>query len=95
MYELMTHGPIQAEFEVYEDFLAYKGGVYQHLTGDFLGLHDVKIIGWGTEDNVDYWLVANSWNAEWGDKGFFKVKKGTNECKFESYLVAGLPILKP
>jgi cathepsin B len=40
----------------------YVGGVYE-LTADsfFVGGHAVKIIGWGTLNNVDYWLVANSW----------------------------------
>ncbi len=56
--------------------------------------HAVKLVGWGTEAGGDYWLVANSWNEDWGDKGFFKIRRGTNECGFESGLVAGIPILK-
>ena len=44
-------------------------GVYQKTTDEFLGGHAIKILGWGTEDNVDYWLVANSWNTDWGDNG--------------------------
>lgn len=35
----MTNGPVEAAFSVYEDFLTYKSGVYQHTTGDFLGGH--------------------------------------------------------
>lgn len=31
--EIMTNGPVEAAFTVYEDFLAYKSGVYQHTTG--------------------------------------------------------------
>ena len=54
-----------------------------------LGGHAVKIIGWGVEDGEDYWLVANSWNADWGDKGFFKILKGVNECGIEGQIVAG------
>jgi cathepsin B len=38
---------------------------------------------------MDYWLVANSWNNYWGLNGFFKIKKGTNECGFENEFVAG------
>ena len=69
----MTHGPVTGAFTVYEDFLAYKSGVYQHKTGRALGGHAIKIIGWGTEDDLDYWLVMNSWNEDWGDKGLFKI----------------------
>ena len=47
----------------------YFTGVYQHTTGDYKGGHAVKMIGWGSEDGVDYWLAANSWNTDWGDKG--------------------------
>ena len=44
-------------------------GVYRHVTGEEVGGHAVKIIGWGVENGVDYWLVANSWNTQWSDKG--------------------------
>ena len=44
-------------------------GVYRHVTGEEVGGHTVKILGWEVENGVDYWLVANSWNTHWGDKG--------------------------
>lgn len=44
-------------------------GVYQHVTGEMLGGHAVKIFGWGEEKGTPYWLAANSWNDDWGDKG--------------------------
>lgn len=39
------------------------------MTGDIMGGHAIRILGWGVEDGVPYWLVANSWNTDWGDKG--------------------------
>ncbi|KAG8301348.1 hypothetical protein J6590_055116 [Homalodisca vitripennis] len=89
--EIFKHGPVEAGFDVYEDFLSYKSGVYQHTTGDYLGGHAVKIIGWGVEKKVPYWLVANSWNSDWGDQGFFKIRRGNNECSFESDISGGSP----
>jgi len=87
--EIMNNGPVEAAFTVYEDFLTYKSGVYQHKTGGVDGGHAVKLMGWGTENNTPYWLVANSWNEDWGDKGTFKIIRGTNECGIEASVVAG------
>merc|ERR1711906_74261 len=76
--EIMTNGPIQVAFKVYKSFMSYKTGVYQKHWWEFLpeGGHAVKIVGWGTESGADCWLVANSWNTTWGDKGFFKILRG-------------------
>ena len=46
-------------------------GVYQHVTGKFLGNHAVKILGWGSKNGTDYWIVANSWNTDWGENGTY------------------------
>jgi len=89
--EIFTNGPVEAAFTVYEDFLPYKSGVYQHVTGGVLGGHAVKILGWGVESNTPYWLVANSWNTEWGAKGYFKILSGSDECGIEDYIVGGIP----
>ncbi|XP_055348612.1 cathepsin B-like isoform X2 [Paramacrobiotus metropolitanus] len=89
--EIFTNGPVEAAFTVYADFLSYKSGVYQHKSGAELGGHAVKILGWGEEDSTPYWLVANSWNPDWGDKGFFKILRGSDHCGIESEITAGLP----
>jgi len=88
--DIMKYGSITVAFSVYSDFLTYKTGVYKHTTGSFLGGHAVKIQGWGTENGQDYWLVLNSWNTYWGDKGFFKIARGVDECGIEDQPVAGL-----
>jgi len=58
--EIMTHGPVEGAFTVYEDFVSYKSGVYYHVSGDELGGHAIKVFGWGTDSGTDYWWVANS-----------------------------------
>ena len=88
--EIMTNGPVSAAFSVYSDFESYSTGVYKHETGTFLGGHAVKIIGWGTDPTGgDFWLVANSWNEDWGEKGFFRIARGSDECGIESQIAAG------
>lgn len=93
--EIMKHGPVEAAFTVYQDFLTYKSGVYQHMKGPELGGHAIKIFGWGEEGGHKYWLVANSWNEDWGDNGTFKILRGEDHCGIESGVVAGLVSTKP
>merc|ERR1712062_801708 len=53
--------------------------------------HAIRILGWGEENGTPYWLVANSWNYDWGDNGTFKILRGSDHCGIESSVVAGLP----
>lgn len=62
--------------------------------GKLLGLHAVKLIGWGVENGVPYWTVINSWNRDCGADKFFRIRRGTNECNIEMGAVAGLPDLE-
>ena len=87
----MSKGPISVTFDVYEDFMVYKSGVYQHKTGHLLGGHAVKMLGWGVENGTIFWLCANSWNSEWGSNGFFKILRGRNECGIEDDGTTGTP----
>ncbi|CAJ0582173.1 unnamed protein product, partial [Mesorhabditis spiculigera] len=89
--EIQKNGPVEAAFIVYEDFYHYSSGVYHHVSGQELGGHAVKILGWGTESGTDYWLVANSWDTDWGMSGYFKIRRGNDECGMEDGIVAGLP----
>jgi len=40
--------------------------------------HAVLVVGNGTEDGQDYWLVKNSWNTTWGDQGYIKLAKDSS-----------------
>ena len=93
MQEIYENGPVEGTLLVYEDFITYKSGVYQHVAGELIGDHDIKIIGWGVENGVKFWLCVNSQNEEWGDKGFFKIKRGNNDCSIENIAYGGIPKL--
>jgi len=87
--DMMQYGSATVAFTVYEDFPTYSSGVYKHVSGSQLGGHAVRLLGWGVENGEDYWLVANSWNEQWGDAGTFKIARGTNECGIEGNIQAG------
>lgn len=86
--EIYEHGTVTAAFTVYMDFLTYSSGIYQHMTGEAEGGHAIKMIGWGVEEGVDYWLCVNSWNNTWGDQGTFKILMG--DCGINNQVHAGL-----
>jgi len=84
---ILQYGPVEAGMMVYKDFLSYTGGIYTHTSGGILGGHAVKIIGWGNENDTNYWIVANSWNTTWGEDGFFKIAFG--QCGINDAVVTG------
>jgi len=90
---LAADGPIQAAMLVYQDFFAYKSGIYHHVTGKFLGKHSVKIVGYGLENGLAYWTLANSWGPNWGVDGYFRMTRGINECGIDNEIVLGKPLL--
>ena len=69
-----------------------RSGIYVQTTGKYLNNHAVVILGYGTEGGVDYWLMANTWNESWGENGFFKIRRGTNEVHIESETYGGMPL---
>ncbi|KAK8728868.1 hypothetical protein OTU49_008836 [Cherax quadricarinatus] len=92
---LVTSGPISVSFEVYNDFYYYDSGIYFHtgLKNDFdpfeITNHVVLVVGYGVEESTGekYWIVKNSWGASWGEDGFFRIRRGTDECSLESMAV--------
>ncbi|KAI6177810.1 Pept-C1 domain-containing protein [Aphelenchoides bicaudatus] len=96
MKEIMKNGPVTAGFTVYSDFVSYSHGVYKPKDDATTnnGGHAIKILGWGEEKGKKYWLIANSWDETWGDKGFVKFIRGINSCKIESSVYASMPNLK-
>ena len=94
MKEIYENGSVEGSFTVYEDFVEYNSGIYQHITGESLGGTCIKIIGWGiSETGIKYWIVANSWGVNWGEKGFFRIVRGNNECGIENLADTGIPKL--
>ena len=88
---LYENGPVETGFQVFDDFINYKSGIYKKSAGaKFLGGHAVKIIGWGKEQDTEYWIVANSWAEKWGEQGYFRI--AFRECGIEN-CIAGDPQL--
>ena len=86
-------GPVSSAMKIYPDFYTFGGlGIYEwNKVGEQLGGHAVEIVGWGEETGKLYWIIKNSWGTEWGDEGYFKMIRGTNDCELEENIITGIP----
>ncbi|CAL6114269.1 Cathepsin_B [Hexamita inflata] len=79
----LKFGTLQASVTVYTDLAFYKSGIYQHKYGKVEGHQFLVIVGYGSEDGVNYWIVRNSWGTSWGENGYLRILRGQNECGIE------------
>lgn len=40
--------------------------------------HAVEIVGYGTDNGIDYWKVRNSWGSSWGEAGYVRIQKSSS-----------------
>jgi len=81
----ITISPIATGLLVFDDFMSYKGGVYEHVSGPLVGAHAITLIGW--DDAQQCWIGKNSWGTLWGESGFFKIKWGNSFIGTSSVLL--------
>lgn len=56
-------------------FNNYESGIFDVIPKIRRGLnHATLVVGWGTEEGTDYWIMKNSWAADWGEEGYMRLK---------------------
>ncbi|XP_064543542.1 procathepsin L [Drosophila montana] len=76
-----TQGPLACSVNGLESLLLYKRGIYadEECNNGEVN-HSILVVGYGTEDGQDYWIVKNSWDKAWGEDGYFRLPRGKNFC---------------
>ncbi|MED6219102.1 hypothetical protein PIB30_032691 [Stylosanthes scabra] len=75
LMKAVANQPIAVAIEA-DSLFSYKSGVFDGSCGYQLD-HGVLAVGYGTTENgTDYWIIKNSWGTDWGEGGYFRMKRG-------------------
>lgn len=82
---LSTNGPLSIAVDA-SAFMSYTGGVLTACDATQLN-HGVLLVGYDDSAEVPYWIIKNSWGESWGEEGYIRVRKGTNECMMSDFVI--------
>jgi len=72
-------GPIAISVDA-STFSAYKSGIFNGCNQKQPDInHAVVLVGYGSDNGQDYWLVRNSWSPAWGEQGYIRLARFSNE----------------
>ncbi|XP_039132647.1 zingipain-2-like [Dioscorea cayenensis subsp. rotundata] len=75
----VAHQPVSAAIDANSDaFQFYQKGVLTGNCGTDID-HGVTIVGYGSENGKDYWLIKNSYGPNWGDSGYVKIQRNSHQ----------------
>jgi len=78
--DAVSLGPVSVAIEADKlAFQFYHQGVFAGNCGNKLD-HGVLVVGYGSENGKDFWIVKNSWGAQWGDQGYIRIARGQDLC---------------
>ncbi|AXU41504.1 cathepsin [Alphabaculovirus altermyunipunctae] len=85
-----TNGPVAVAIDCI-DIIDYKSGVVSVCNNNGLN-HAVLLVGFGIEFDTPYWILKNSWGTDWGEQGYFRLKRNINGCGMMNPLAASATV---
>jgi C1A family cysteine protease len=65
---LLNGNAVLIGMEIYENFMDYSGGVYNRISGAYMGGHAMCVIGYDNAKGA--FKLINSWSTYWGEGGY-------------------------
>ncbi len=97
MLSALNEQPVSVSIDAStRDFYLYSSGLFTASCGINLN-HAVNLVGYGSSDDGDYYILRNSWGTSWGDEGYMYLPRGdyNNGAGQCGVLLEGIyPILK-
>jgi len=76
----LNKGPVSIAIEADKRaFQGYHGGILDNPACGTQLDHAVLLVAYGT-DGKDYWKIKNSWGPGWGEGGYIRFVRGSNQC---------------
>lgn len=78
----VSEGPVAATIDASASlFKLYSKGIFDDDScSDKKINHGIAVVGYGSENGVDYWILKNSWGKSWGEEGYVRFLRGKELC---------------
>jgi len=82
---IAQHGPACCSVDAsLASFQLYNSGIYDDpkcgVTNHYIGC-----VGYGSEGDIQYWILRNSWGSNWGEDGYMRLRIYKNRCGITNY----------
>ncbi len=85
MMTALAQQPVSVAIEADQKaFQLYSSGVFTGSCGTNLD-HGVGLVGYGTMDGTDYYILRNSWGTSWGVSGYMYLGRGNDPATGKAY----------
>jgi hypothetical protein len=79
-----ANGPLSVAVDA-TSWQSYVNGILTNCISQQID-HGVLVVGYDDNNSPPYWIVKNSWGVSWGENGYIRIAKGSNQC-----LITSLP----
>jgi C1A family cysteine protease len=90
MTYLVSNGPLSISLNA-DLLFSYTSGIITGSPDDCTNSgtdHAVLLVGYSISQN--YWIVKNSWGADWGESGYFRIEYQNELCGINACVTSAL-----